>query len=108
MAFDDRGRTTLHHSAVGGYNDCIKAILNELLKQKGKISSQRFLKRQDDRGWTALHYAVAGNFSTITILLLAAGASPKIEDRNGVTPYGIAARERFQAVMEVMAKFSVF
>jgi ankyrin repeat protein len=107
-AADDRGRTTLHHSAAGGYDDCVKEILRQVREQKDEEFSRHFYDTQDDRGWTALHYTAAGNFNNTTNLLLAAGASPKIVNKSGLTPYDIAVQESFQAVMETMAKFTVF
>ena len=62
-----------------------------------KVTVRRFLregaslKEQDESGRTALHFAVLGGETEVVEMLLAAGADPDIPDKNGTTPFLLAA-----------------
>jgi len=60
-----------------------RALMASLLKMKFNINEQ-------SRGWTPLHYAVWADDPDMVRLLLAAGANPKIRDKDGASPLSLA------------------
>jgi len=58
----------------------------------------------DGCGWTALHHAVFRGDASIVALLLAHGASPFMQDKQGQTPLHIAARQDAQILVEIILK----
>ena len=61
----------------------------------------------DGRGWTALHHAVFRGDASIVALLLAHGASPFMQDKQGQTPLHIAARQDAQKLVDIILKHVV-
>ncbi len=77
------------------------------------------INRQDTHGITALHWAAAQGQADITRDLLGAGANFRLTDTEGLTPYGLAERnrnemtrtgnpkeaQRFQQVMDAITDY---
>ncbi len=83
------------------------------------VPTQVDINRQDTHGMTALHWAAAQGQADITRDLLGAGANFRLTDTEGLTPYGLAERnrnemtrtgnpkeaQRFQQVMDAITDY---
>ena len=90
---DATGRTPLITAASLGELD----ILKQLLKSNAAINSE------DEQKWTSLSWAVAnGREPTVKFLLEEAGASVDCQDRQGRTPFSLAAERGFIQIMRLL------
>jgi ankyrin repeat protein len=73
---DEYGRKELHHAAVSG----------DLEKVRALIASGADINAQDDNGFTALHFAAQENKAEIVDFLLQHNANLEIPDAHGNAP----------------------
>jgi len=89
---DNRGRTSLHHSAMRGNAE----MITQLLKKKHGINEK------DSFGWTPLHYAVVSGNARVVKMLLDARADPTIKNGGGMTAKEQAVKNGHQDLVELM------
>ncbi|HEX7167346.1 MAG TPA: ankyrin repeat domain-containing protein [Acidimicrobiales bacterium] len=82
-AVGDNGRTVLHGLASSRDGSPLLRFVVDLGVDPNT---------QDATGWTALHLAAANGYERNVEALLAAGASPSVTTRHGLSPADVAAR----------------
>ncbi|CAG8450202.1 1458_t:CDS:2 [Cetraspora pellucida] len=87
---DEKGRTPLHFACAGGYNDCVKL----LIERGANVNAEA-----DIAGNRPLHLAVISNKMDCVIALLEAGARINMNDAFHRTPLSVA-RSRLNILMK--------
>ncbi|KAL8090974.1 hypothetical protein AgCh_040157 [Apium graveolens] len=107
------GKDTALHAAVKNLNHSIEVvrILIDAAERWPSSASyndktqsfQAFLRRADEDGNTVLHIAVMqGNLDTAKLLVQADLSNPGIQNKNGETPFYIAAERGYANVLKMM------
>ncbi len=80
------GITPLSEAVLYGHTEVVQLLLDHFLARGTRAQVAQALDHQDWRGCTALHTAAAKRFFAVARMLLAAGGSPLIRNRDGRTP----------------------
>jgi ankyrin repeat protein len=96
---DEAGLTPLMMAAEWGH----VAVVWMLAQQLGTQG----LDQRTSYGWTALHYAAEGAHDEAVCCLLMCGADPRIRNKEGKTPRGIAEEEDMWGRVSSLSVFQV-
>ncbi|WP_265025522.1 ankyrin repeat domain-containing protein [Wolbachia endosymbiont (group A) of Bibio marci] len=94
-AVDEHHSTPLHRAAENGHKEVVEALL--------KVNGID-VNAQDKYEGTPLHFAAKMGHAEIVKDLLDKGASVNITDRNGKTPFKLAANKEIQTLLENTAE----
>jgi hypothetical protein len=82
--------------------DVFVKILANLME---RIDNSDLLNTQDRDGMTLLHYACALKYRNLAATLVACGANPNVQDRNGNSPFQWAMKNRDQPMIKTLVDY---
>jgi ankyrin repeat protein len=82
----------LHAAAAGRSFDAVRMLVDAGAPVNGK----------QDKGWTPLHEAVRQGNAEMTRYLLSHGADPKLQNDDGVSAIGLAAKEERHEMLKLL------
>lgn len=92
-------RNAIHYASAGGSVEALQILLDLL----GERKTPEVLDARDSHGTTALHFATEFNFADVVKLLLANGASHKIQNDAGLLALHTAAKKGCQSLELLLA-----
>ena len=95
---DGSCRNSIHYAAAGGSVEALQIMLDLL----GDRKTSDILDARDNHGTTALHFACEFNFSDVVKMLLANGASHKIQNDAGLYAIHTAAKKGSQSLEVIL------
>ncbi|KAK4451259.1 hypothetical protein QBC34DRAFT_484100 [Podospora aff. communis PSN243] len=106
---DSEGWTSLHWAVWNGHEidvgkDAVALLLQYAGEEKASDASTNTTDLPDNRGLTALHWAAADGQVGAMRLLLEAGATVDVFDKEGMTPLALAVENEFGDAVELLVE----